>query len=89
MKKGVALAYDGEVPRIVARAAGELYERLLEIAREHGITIYEDPDLVEVLSAMETGSAIPPDLYRSVAEVLALCYRVNRDFRDKVDGLGV
>ena len=66
-------------PRISAKGAGYLAERIIEIAKEHGIGIYEDPDLVEVLSKLDLNHEIPESLYRAVAEVLAFVYRLNQE----------
>ena len=66
-------------PRISAKGAGYLAERIIEIAKEHGIGIYEDPDLVEVLSKLDLNHEIPESLYRAVAEVLAFVYRLNHE----------
>ncbi len=79
--KAVALSYarDSEqAPRVAAKGAGYLAERIIAIAREHGVEIYEDPDLVEVLSKLEVDREIPEPLYLAVAEVLAFVYRLNR-----------
>lgn len=80
--KAVALSYDRDsarAPRISAKGAGYLAERIIEIAKEHGIGIYEDPDLVEVLSKLDLNHEIPESLYRAVAEVLAFVYRLNHE----------
>ncbi|GMV66410.1 MAG: EscU/YscU/HrcU family type III secretion system export apparatus switch protein [Candidatus Omnitrophica bacterium] len=80
-KRAVALRYDpGEdpAPRLVAKGQGHVAERILEIAREHGIHIHEDPDLVEVLAALDLGQLIPEELYEALAEILAFIYRLNR-----------
>lgn len=79
--KAVALRYDQEsehAPRVSAKGAGYLAERIIEIAKEHGIGIYEDPDLVEVLSKLDVTHEIPESLYQAVAEILAFVYRLNR-----------
>lgn len=85
-KKGVAIGYSPgmRVPKILAQARGFFVERLLQIAKENDITIYRDPDLTEVLSAMKEGDDIPEYLFRAVAEVLAYCYEVNDKFREKI-----
>ena len=77
----VAVKYDPErdrAPRLVARGRGVLAERILEIAKENGIPIRRDPDLLEVLGAIRLEAEIPEDLYQAVAEVLAFAYRVGR-----------
>ena len=79
--KAVALSYDREAanaPRVVAKGAGYIAERIMAIAEEHGVEIYQDADLIEVLSKLDIDREIPESLYRAVAEVLAFVYRLNR-----------
>ncbi len=79
-ERAVALRYEHEkddAPRVVAKGRGEIAKQIIEIAREHGVTIYEDDDLVEVLSRLDINQLIPPELYHAIAEVLAFVYRVN------------
>lgn len=79
--KAVALQYDSEserAPRVTAKGSGYLAERIIEIAQQHDVQIYEDPDLVEALSKLDVDVDIPESLYRAVAEVLAFVYRLNR-----------
>jgi flagellar biosynthesis protein len=77
----VALRYDEDreaAPRVLAKGRGRVAEKILELARERDIPIREDPDLVEMLAKLDTGSLIPTELYPAVAEVLAFIYRQNR-----------
>lgn len=79
-RKAVALRYDEEqegAPKIVAKGAGYLAERILELAREHGLHVHEDPDLVALLSKLDMNTEIPENLFTAVAEVLAFVYRLN------------
>lgn len=85
----VALEYAEDAPRLLAVARGMLYDTMIAIARSHGITIYEDPDLAQVLSRLPPGSEIPVPLFAAVAEVLAYCYRVNAAFKEKLHKRGV
>ena len=81
-RRAVALRYDRDkeqAPRVVAKGSGYLCERIIEVAREHGITIYEDKDLIEMLSRIELYQLVPVELYQVVAEVLAFIYRLNKD----------
>jgi len=80
LERAVALRYEHEkddAPRVVAKGRGEIAKQIIEIAKEHGVTIYEDDDLVEVLSRLDLNQLIPPELYYAIAEVLAFVYRVN------------
>lgn len=85
---GVALEYSGDVPRVLAVARGRLVERMLELAQEHDITVYRDIDLAQALSHLQPGNEIPGELFRAVAEVLSYCYRMNDQFRKKLDARG-
>lgn len=80
-KRAVALEYQAnrdEAPRVTASGRGKVAERIIEIAREHGIYIHNDPDLIEVLSRLDLNEEIPPELYVVIAELLAFVYSVNR-----------
>jgi flagellar biosynthesis protein len=81
-RSAVALEYDPErdsAPRLTAKGRGAVAYRILEIAQASGIPIVQDPDLVEVLAAVELEREIPSRLYEAVAEVLVFVYRVNRE----------
>ena len=88
-KKGVAVKYGAMAPMVVAVARGKLVARMLEIAKINNITVYKDSDLAEVLSNLKVGMDIPEDLFIAVSEVLAYCYRVNSDFKVKMDRAGI
>jgi flagellar biosynthesis protein len=80
-QRAVALRYlkDKEnAPRIVAKGSGHIAERIIEVARAHGITLYEDKELIEMLSRIELYQVIPVELYQIIAEVLAFVYRLNK-----------
>lgn len=76
----VALKYDPKVmdaPTVVAKGAGRLAERIKEKAREHGVTIVENPPLARALyEAVPLDARIPEELFKAVAEVLAFVYRL-------------
>ncbi|GHU60887.1 hypothetical protein AGMMS49975_30020 [Clostridia bacterium] len=70
--KAVAIKYDiGDVaPRVVGKGKGYVADKLLEQAKLNKIPVYKDPKLVEELSGINLGDAIPPELYEIVAQVL-------------------
>ena len=79
-KAAAALRYRPEkdvAPRVTAAGRGALAERIIALARKHGVPIQEDSDLVELLAQLDIGEVIPYELYQVVAEVLAYVYRVN------------
>ena len=76
----VALRYNEDkeaAPRVLAKGQGMVAQKILDLARDQGIPIRDDPDLVESLAKLDIGSLIPTELYPAVAEVLAFIYRQN------------
>jgi flagellar biosynthesis protein len=85
--KAVAILYDSEksaAPQVVASGQGKIARKIIETAREAGIHIQEDPDLVELLAKIPIGEEIPTELYQTVAEVLAFVYQVNKKYKEKM-----
>ena len=75
-----ALRYDhpkDRAPKLVARGEGHVAERILALAREHGIPVHEDRELVDVLARLDLEEDIPGDVYQVVAEILAFLYRAH------------
>lgn len=80
--KAIALQYDGmSPPRVTATGAEEIAERIVAIAREHDVPLYEDPSLAGALAHLELGDEIPELLYLAIAEVLAFIYGLQQDGR--------
>lgn len=80
-KEAVALGYDkdkDEAPRVTAKGKGYMAEQIIALAKEHGIEIQQDADLVKLLSKIELGTPIPVEAYSAVAEILAYIYKANK-----------
>lgn len=80
-KQAIALHYDEQhsnpIPKVTATGQNDVAQQIIELAKEHGIPIHEDPDLAVLLSQLELYEDIPESLYRVVAEVLAFAYIVS------------
>lgn len=76
----VALRYQGEsmrAPRVVAKGAHLLAERIRNLATAHRVPVLESPPLARALYRhAEIGDEIPAALYTAVAEVLAYVYQL-------------
>lgn len=73
-KKAVALRYDEKnnaAPVIVASGLGYMAEKIVEIANESGVPVYEDNSLATVLTQMKLGTEIPEELYQVVVDIYA------------------
>ena len=74
----VALLYDGQnAPRVTAKGRGELADRMLQLAEQHGIPLQGDPELAAILAQIPVGNEIPEALYRAIAEVISFAYLVS------------
>jgi flagellar biosynthetic protein FlhB len=76
----VALRYrqqDMRAPKVVAKGAGHIAERIKAVAREHGVPLVENRIVAQSLyKTVEIGEVIPEALYKAVAEILAHVYRL-------------
>jgi len=78
----VALKYDpGEMyaPKVIAKGAGFIAQRIKEIAGEADIPIIENKPLAQtIFRSVDIDHYIPADLYRAVAEILAYVYNLKK-----------
>ena len=76
----VALRYDTELenaPVVLAKGEDYVAGKIKEVAAEAGIEIVENKPLARMLyQTVDIGQEIPPELYRAVAEVLAMIYNL-------------
>jgi len=78
----IALRYapgESSAPKVLAKGAGFIAQKIRETARGKGIPIVENKPLARLIYKMvNVGQEIPEALYRAVAEVLAYVYRLRK-----------
>jgi len=76
----VAILYKSrmmEAPKVVAKGAGKVAEKIKEIAQHHHVPIVENKPLAQTLyKTVDLGETIPSALYQVVADILAYVYRM-------------
>lgn len=80
--QAVALRYrqgEDHAPKVTAKGSGHVADKIVELARKHYIPVRQDKALVQVLSVLDLNEAIPPHVYKVVAEILAFVYRLGRE----------
>lgn len=87
----IALKYDHAnmpAPKVIARGAGYIAQRIREIANENGVPIVERKPLAQALyRTCNVGDFVPPDLYKAVAEILAYVFELaGKGFRHRSVG---
>lgn len=84
-QKAVALKYDGTdmAPVIVATGLGYMAERIVQTALEQDVPVYEDTSLATLLSRLELGEEIPPELYQLVVDIYVYFLKFSFDGKNK------
>ena len=76
----IALMYrhgETQAPKVVAKGAGLIAQKIREVAKEHGIPLIENKPLAQALyKTVDVGEMISSQFYRAVAEILAYVYRL-------------
>jgi flagellar biosynthesis protein len=86
--KAIALRYaphQDPTPKVTAKGSGFVAQKIIELARQHGIPIKEDPALVQILAQLDLNQEIPPSVYVLVAEILAFVYSLNQKWQARED----
>lgn len=86
IKKAVALkydAYENPAPKIIAKGSGIISEKIIEKAMENDIPIYYDANLTEILTTLNLGDEIPPELYEVVAKILVFIGYMDEKYGEK------
>lgn len=74
-KQAVALEYGlNSAPVLTAKGEADVADDIIAEARRRGVYVAEDPELLALLSRLELGEEIPPQLYTAVAVVLSWAY---------------
>ncbi|HEU0197834.1 MAG TPA: flagellar type III secretion system protein FlhB [Nevskiaceae bacterium] len=77
----VALSYKPgsmKAPKLVAKGAGEIAERIRDAAREHHVPLLVAPPLARAIyRTTRLDGDVPASLYRAVAQVLAWVYQLH------------
>ena len=77
LSQAVALYYDGSsTPTITAKGEGLTADEIIAIAQESGVTLCENPALLELLMTLELGDEIPENLYIAIAQIIAFAYQL-------------
>lgn len=78
----VALKYEQasmSAPRVVAKGADKMAQRIREVAKEADVPIVENPPLARGLyAAVEIGQEIPSEYYKAVAEVISYIFKLKK-----------
>jgi flagellar biosynthesis protein len=85
-KKAAALKYEKgyRSPTVTALGFGNVAEAIIKKAADYDVPVVKNDELIESLSELELGQNIPPELYETVAKVLAFIYELNNNKKNGV-----
>ena len=86
LRSAAALKYrpgEDKAPVVVASGHGEIAERIIRIADEHGIPCYRDDSAAALLTMLKVGEPVPVSLYQVVAAIYAEVLKVSNDLQHK------
>ncbi len=77
LRQAVALFYDGnQAPKVTAKGEGKTAEEIISIAQSHGVTLCENPALIELLMQLDLEEEIPESIYIAIAQIIAFAYQL-------------
>lgn len=84
--RAVALKYDQSsgAPIIVASGMGYMAEKMVEVAEDNGVPIYEDNSLATMLSQLQLGQQVPPELYQAIVQIYIYFLRFDPNDPEKL-----
>lgn len=85
-KSAVALRYNPEKdysPVVVAAGHGKVAERIITLADESGVPVYRDDSAAAVLTMLEVGQGVPPEMYSVVAGIYVEVMKIAKEKQSK------
>jgi len=72
-RQAAAIRYDqereGSAPVVVASGMGYLAEKMVEVAQQNNVPVYQDDSLASLLSQLKAGAEIPVELYQAIVDI--------------------
>lgn len=84
----IVLRYDNnkdKAPVVTAKGADYIAQKIREVAKENNIPIMENKELARAMyKKVDIGDVVPVELYKAVAEILALVYQMKEKNKHKI-----
>lgn len=77
----IALGYDAsQAPKVIAKGYQDYAQEIIDAAKEAGIFIYQDKQLLAMLEQLNLNESIPEQLYVLIAELISFSYVLQGKF---------
>ncbi len=71
--RAAALKYSQDsahsAPVVVASGLGYVAQKIISVAQDNSIPVYQDDSLASLLTQLNVGSEIPPELYQAIVDI--------------------
>lgn len=72
-QQATALKYsierEGSAPIVVASGMGTVAQKIVDVAMENDVPIYEDDSLAALLAQLQVGATVPPSLFQAIVDI--------------------
>lgn len=72
-KQAAALKYaldkENSAPVVVASGLGHIAQKIVDVATENNVPVFEDDSLAALLSQLQAGQEIPAELYQAIVDI--------------------
>lgn len=72
-RRAAALKYSQNTPHsapvVVASGLGYVAQKIIDVAEDNSVPVYQDDSLASLLSQLNAGSEIPVELYQSIVDL--------------------
>ncbi len=72
-QRAAALRYSQDnsrsAPVVVASGLGYVAQKIIDVAQDNNVPVYQDDSLASLLSQLDAGSEIPPELYQAIVDI--------------------
>jgi len=79
--KAVAMKYkmyEDNAPKVIAKGSGEIAKKIIEKAKEFDVSIFQNPELTDMLMNVEIKQEVPAELYQAIVEVFVWLHKTEQ-----------
>lgn len=78
-----ALEKENSAPIVVASGMGTVAQKIVDVAMDNNVPIYEDDSLAALLSQLQVGSQVPPGLFQAIVDIYIYFLNFNPNGTDQ------
>nr|WP_319490170.1 EscU/YscU/HrcU family type III secretion system export apparatus switch protein [uncultured Caproiciproducens sp.] len=73
-------------PVVVASGSGYVAQKIIEVAQDNNVPVFHDDSLASLLSQLQAGTEIPPELYQTIVDIYVYFLNYSTDKFEKTSG---